>query len=487
VSDGANVKVKRFSIGAWLALVAAAILLLGSIVQIAYRYTLPTDGWSVMTDDAVEANWIYYRNLVGAPSDLQTDDVLLAVDGLSLLDTATSEPLPAPPSWQTSQTVTFLVRRGEQQLELVVPIVHWTLAAVARYNLLDPIQFASLAGSLLLLVVGWFTFLRRPEVPSARALLLLSTAVAATYISTALPDGLSVQFDPVTFWATLFYSYAIFGVVIAPALLTFALLFPNPKRIIQRHPWLALLPLAYGGLLFLFLAAGGPGIAGWISTLAMFVLAIMSFIHAGFNQRDPTSRAQLRWALTGFVIGLSLFLLNFPLSFNWITNPTLMILAAVAQSLAMLVIGLGLAVAVLRYRLWDIDVIIRKTLIYTVITVLLAMVYFGVVILLQSIFEAVSRQQSPVIIVISTLIIAALFAPLRRRVQDFIDRRFYRRRYDAEKTLAAFADFVRDQTDMAALTAELLRVTEETMQPEQVSVWLNTSGTEQALWNSERS
>jgi hypothetical protein len=105
-------------------------------------------------------------------------------------------------------------------------------------------------------------------------------------------------------------------------------------------------------------------------------------------------------------------------------------------------------------------------------TILLAMVYFGVVILLQSIFVAVSGQQSAISIVVSTLVIATLFAPLRRRVQDFIDRRFYRRRYDAEKTLIDFSQFVRDETDMEALTAELLRVTEETMQPEQVSIWL---------------
>ena len=87
-------------------------------------------------------------------------------------------------------------------------------------------------------------------------------------------------------------------------------------------------------------------------------------------------------------------------------------------------------------------------------------------------FEAVSGQQSPIVIVISTLVIAALFAPLRRRVQDFIDRRFYRRRYDAERTLSAFGQVVRDETDLEALTDELLRVTEETMQPEQVAIWL---------------
>jgi len=209
----------------------------------------------------------------------------------------------------------------------------------------------------------------------------------------------------------------------------------------------------------------------------LLLIVVGAQIYRYIKISNPAEREQTKWFLFGLLVAfVPLILLELLAGYP-----------AELGTLAFVALPVGIGISILRYRLWDIDVIIRKTLIYTVITVLLAMVYFGVVILLQSIFEAVSRQQSPVIIVISTLIIAALFAPLRRRVQDFIDRRFYRRRYDAEKTLAAFADFVRDQTDMAALTAELLRVTEETMQPEQVSVWLNTTGTEQALWNSERS
>jgi hypothetical protein len=139
---------------------------------------------------------------------------------------------------------------------------------------------------------------------------------------------------------------------------------------------------------------------------------------------------------------------------------------------------IAITIAILRHNLWDIDVIIRKTAVYTVLTALLALVYFGVIILLQGVFEAVSGQDSPIIIVISTLIIAALFAPLRRRVQDFIDRRFYRRKYDAERTLAEFGRFVRDATDLDALAAELLQILQETMQPDQVLLWLVDQPTE---------
>jgi hypothetical protein len=105
---------------------------------------------------------------------------------------------------------------------------------------------------------------------------------------------------------------------------------------------------------------------------------------------------------------------------------------------------------------------------------LLALVYFGMVVLLQNVFNSVSGQQSPIAIVISTLVIAALFAPLRRRVQAVIDRRFYRQKYDAQQVLAQFAITARDETDMDKLTAELVGVVQETLQPEQVSIWLRS-------------
>jgi hypothetical protein len=119
-----------------------------------------------------------------------------------------------------------------------------------------------------------------------------------------------------------------------------------------------------------------------------------------------------------------------------------------------LVIGL----AVFKYRLYDIDIIIRRTLQYTLLTGLLALIYFGSVVLLQRLFESFTGRQSPIIIVVTTLAIAALFNPLRLRVLDFIDRRFYRRKYNAERALAQFAASARDEVDMENLTMELLNV-----------------------------
>jgi hypothetical protein len=139
--------------------------------------------------------------------------------------------------------------------------------------------------------------------------------------------------------------------------------------------------------------------------------------------------------------------------------------------------GLGgpiaIGIAILRYRLYEIDTLINRTLVYGSLTVTLVALYFGAIVMLQRVFVIVTGQESTLAVVASTLLIAALFNPLRRRIQSFIDRRFYRNKYDARKTLQAFSAKLRDETDLEALNAELVEVVKETMQPAYVSLWLH--------------
>lgn len=134
--------------------------------------------------------------------------------------------------------------------------------------------------------------------------------------------------------------------------------------------------------------------------------------------------------------------------------------------------SVAIAIAIFKYRLYDIDIIIRRTLVYGLLTAALALLYFASVALLQGILVLASGQQSAVAILLSTLAAAALFSRLRARIQRFIDRSFYRQKYDASRTLNRFAQTARDEVDLAVLTAELVDVVRETMQPEHISIWL---------------
>jgi hypothetical protein len=141
-------------------------------------------------------------------------------------------------------------------------------------------------------------------------------------------------------------------------------------------------------------------------------------------------------------------------------------------ALSFLLVPFSISIAVLRSRLFDIDVLINRALVYGSLTAMVIGLYFGGIVLLQRLFVVLTGEQSTVAVVASTLMIAALFNPLRRRIQAFIDRRFYRRKYDARKTLEAFAAKLREETDLDALNAELVGVVRETMQPAHVSLWL---------------
>jgi len=207
--------------------------------------------------------------------------------------------------------------------------------------------------------------------------------------------------------------------------------------------------------------------------LASALSLVMRYRRAGGEQRE-----QIKWIASSALAVVVVYMVTLGLSLlswtDWFVegNPPWLILLQYAAGTSLTAIPIAVGFAVLKYRLYDIDIIINRALVYGSLTVTLVVVYLGGIISLQGLFRALTGQGSQLAIVATTLAIAAFFNSARRRIQAFIDRRFYRRKYDARKTLEVFSAKLRDETDLEALSEELARVVGETMQPAHVSIWL---------------
>ncbi len=257
-------------------------------------------------------------------------------------------------------------------------------------------------------------------------------------------------------------------------------LFPTGRFVPRWIPWFGVLFLGLqvlGSLSIVPQSYSFLFTLGAYSFLGGFVVAQLYRYHSVSSR---TERQQTKWIVFGVTVtylielGITLCYGFFPLFFSTGSLGD-RILSPISTGVPIL-IPLSFGFAILRYRLWEIDAIINRTLVYGTLTVLLALVYVGCVIALQSLALVLKEQLShnPIIVVASTLVSAALFQPLRRRLQIAIDRRFYRRKYNAVQTIAAFSTRLRlnEDVDLTTLTADLLAVVEETMQPAHVSLWL---------------
>jgi hypothetical protein len=208
-------------------------------------------------------------------------------------------------------------------------------------------------------------------------------------------------------------------------------------------------------------------LAGAILAPASMVASAVSLI-VRTRRADRAQRQQIKWLAYGGAIVVGAVFASDVISI-WSGNVGIALI-----SVGLLGVPLSTGVAIARYRLYDIDIVVNRTLVYGALTAALVAVYFGGVATLQALLRALTgqEQQPQLAIVVSTLAIAALFNPLRRRIQSFIDRRFYRSKYDARKTLGAFSAKLRDETDLNALGDDLMNVVREPMQPAHVSLWL---------------
>jgi hypothetical protein len=289
-----------------------------------------------------------------------------------------------------------------------------------------------------------------------------SVGLLATYVFLLFPDGRlpSRRWRPLAWLSGVVIVSVSVGVMLSPGSLDMPRGIRNPFGL-EAVPWVTTVAYAI------------------LPLLPLCMLASALSLVLRYRRSKGDERQQIKWIAFAASLVALVYLIAMVASFihpseAWTTVGSVwwLNLLTIAALLSFVTIPIAVGFAVLKYRLYDIDLIINRTLVYGSLTVTLVALYFGGIVVLQRLFVLLTGQQSTLAVVASTLLIAALFTPLRRRIQGFIDRRFYRRKYDARKTLEAFSARLRDETDLQAVSDDLVGVVRETMQPAHVSIWL---------------
>jgi hypothetical protein len=370
--------------------------------------------------------------------------------------------------------------------------------ALAILNSTDVFSLFYLVAVALCALVGGVVAIRRSANPVGWILLSVGAILAfqefALQYATfgLLTDPGSLPLARVMAWLKS-WLYAP-GIVLLLSFLP--LYFPDGQLISVRWRWIVRFALFFSVTVAVFFALS-PGeiqnegivnplgiealrpIGDLLSTLFLAQYFTLLFASAAslvvrYKLVQGEERQQIKWLAYAAAALPAWFLIN-PLFEAFIHPELFHVMESTISALLFAGIPVAVGIAILKYRLYDIDIIINRTLVYGSLTVLLVLLYFGGIVMLQRVFVIVTGEKSTLAVVASTLVIAALFTPLRRRVQALVDRRFYRRKYDARKTLEAFSAKLRDETDLQTLNNDLVGVVSETMQPVHVSLWLRPS------------
>jgi hypothetical protein len=327
---------------------------------------------------------------------------------------------------------------------------------------------------LVWFAVGALIFLRRSD--ERMALLTSMFLVAFGTVAVDPIDAADTLISSQPAWWLPVRGVEMVGVV---SVVLFFLLFPNGRFVPRWTRWLAVAFIAIdlSRILFAGLYSRSPALESvyYLVFLGWVLIATWLLVYRYRRVSTSAQRQQTKWVVFGTVLGVAgTFPSQLPLDLALVGGDTPLVLLVLNMgfSLSFLLVPFSIGVAVLRSHLFDIDILINRTLVYGLLTATLALVYFGSIVVLQRIFIGLTGEQSTLAVVASTLVIAALFNPLRRRIQSFIDRRFYRSKYDARKILEGFSARLREETDLDALSDELAGVVRETMQPAHVSIWL---------------
>ncbi len=430
------------------------------------RLTQPSDGMRLQPGTrAIESGAVVLTALASDPGGLQTGDRVTAIDGLPMDAWAGAllcwRPFCKPPErprWRVGDTVTYTVLRENRPTEVAVTLIRWPLAANLRRD------WGAMLYALALLLTGAFVFARRPDVSATRPLFLAGSAmVGATTWSFGLQ---ALDFvGPLAFWLHRVTTHGVY-LLIWSAALHFALVFPSPHRVVRRHGWLIpliyVLPFAIHAVAVIAagMAASGPldwlahtGLDQNLTVTAYLLLSLLALATNYYDQPDLVGRQQIRVVVHAvlLIINAAVLLWQLPQIVRgeqWITSSTMAVVG--------LLLPLSLLASILRYRLWDIDVVVNRTAVYGLLTVIIAGLYITVVGVLGVLFQ---RRGDLLFSLIATGVVAVIFQPLREGLQRFVNRLMYGERDDPYQVITRLGH----QLQSTAAPEDLLRIITHTV------------------------
>ena len=366
---------------------------------------------------------------------------------------------------QTPRTICYVATGGCTEAAAEAELARFGITPAFALGVL--IIFGEIGVPLVCLLMALFIFWRRPD----RTITFAVSAALAIYGPAVNTNLVDLGLARIGLAALGSAYYLIFEGLLYYVLLTF----PN-GRFVPAWGWLAMvigMAVSAGAL-----ATGIVPLGQQPPTfVALFLVSMVMQVYRFRRVSTAIERQQSKWVLASLVaFGLNAVLyvgLIEPITRTGVLGLPYMTMFAPLNFLLVISFPTALMIASLRYRLWDIDVLIRRTLIYSALTALLALIYFGTVVVLQAALQTLTgERQGALVTVLSTLAIAALFVPLRRWVQAAIDRRFYRRKYDAAKIIAAFGAVLRDEVELDRVTSQMIDTVDATLQPAHAGVWL---------------
>jgi hypothetical protein len=450
------------------------------VATVAFIVRITTIGADGATTDAryyaFQPNYLEVYSYPNSPGPLQSGDRVIAVGGVTMKEWALRLFVPNSRhiSFEPDSLVVYRILRKGQPLSLLVALKPRTFVSVfqARWGFFIFVFVSQLLATWLLI--------RRPQIPAARVFFIWAMLGSQMYLW-ALPLSVGDVVTGYGFWLGRFL-VAGMAVLFYPALVHFALLYPRPSGAVRRYSWL--LPSLYLGAIVLYFAVisyfwassqsvleglGASNRAVSLISIIYLVGALAVIIFQYLHSRPGPDRQRAKWALLGGTIavvsGLTIGVIT-PLVIGH-TGIDINV-----YGLILLAFPISMTIAMWRYHLFDIDVIIRKTFIYTAVTAILVVAYISAIIFFEGFFRQFTRQNSRPAVALATAAIMLLFNPVRQRMQRAIDRLFYRTSYDAAQLLDHFAATSRDEADLPKLLNELEQVIVTGLQPASISIWL---------------